>query len=145
MRIYISSRVHEFSRLAWLVLAVCGATHASAGGAEGAASNSALLGGDAFSMSRGVVAVNQVAGSGNLQRNTVQVGQTLQVMASADAGLGIRPGGSPAPTPAGNVATRNVVSMALGAFQHSRGVVQLSQVAGNANTTTNSISISIAP
>lgn len=142
MRIYISSRVHEFSRLAWLVLAVCGATHASA---EGAASNSALLGGDAFSMSRGVVAVNQAAGSGNLQRNTVQVGQTLQVMASADAGLGIRPGGSPAPTPAGNVATRNVVSMALGAFQHSRGVVQLSQVAGNANTTTNSISISIAP
>lgn len=118
---------------------------ACADGAPAAGLNLVILGGEALASARGVVSLNQAAGTGNLQQNSVQVGRTLAAVGPNDAALALRPGGGGPVARPGADPSRNVAIMARGALEGASGVVQVSQVAGNANMTSNAISIRIAP
>jgi hypothetical protein len=96
--------------------------------------------GNAFSNTSGIVAVNQSAGTGNLQRNSAVIGTgplggeivadgVLSATTAKNGGLQGSGGGS-----------RGVreASISADAFKNTTGIVQINQTAGSANVTANS-------
>jgi hypothetical protein len=99
----------------------------------------ASIEGNAFSNSSGAVMVNQSAGAGNLQRNSVLLG-------TAAPGVETVPDGVLSATAANNggqgraVAPQGVreTSISSDAFKNVNGIVQINQTAGAGNATANS-------
>ncbi|MBN3767398.1 hypothetical protein [Burkholderia sp. Ac-20365] len=99
----------------------------------------ASIEGNAFSNSSGAVMVNQSAGAGNLQRNSVQLG-------TAAPGVETVSDGVLSATAANNggqgraVAPQGVreASISSDAFRNVNGIVQINQTAGAGNATANS-------
>jgi len=99
----------------------------------------ASIEGNAFSNSSGAVMVNQSAGAGNLQRNSVQLG-------TAAPGVETVSDGVLSATAANNgghgraVAVQQVreASISSDAFKNVNGIVQINQTAGAGNATANS-------
>ncbi|WJF91036.1 hypothetical protein QS306_05125 [Paraburkholderia bonniea] len=100
---------------------------------------SAVISGNAFSNTSGAVLVNQSAGAGNLQRNSVQIGTAapgvetvgdgeLSAMVSKNSGVG----------PSVRVQGVREAAISNDAFKNVSGIVQINQTAGAGNATANS-------
>jgi hypothetical protein len=100
---------------------------------------SATISGNAFSNTVGVVAVNQVAGANNLQRNAVTLGGVpLGAEAVADSELSAtaaRNGGNRGHAGSGQTFD---ASISNDAFKGVTGIVQVNQTVGAGNATANS-------
>jgi len=116
--------------------------NASAQGAAGAAkvrAARATIEGNAFSSTSGAVMLNQSAGAGNLQQNSVQLGTAaLGVETVPDAVLS-----ATAPKNGGRGQSNGVESVreaniSSDAFKNASGIVQINQTAGAGNATANS-------
>lgn len=95
--------------------------------------------GNAFSNTSGIVAVNQSAGTGNLQRNNAVIGSgslggeivadgVLSATTAKNGGLHGSGGGSGV----------REASISADAFKNTTGIIQINQTAGSANVTANS-------
>lgn len=101
----------------------------------------ATIDGSAFNNSSGALSLNQVAGSSNLQLNTIAIGTGgFSLIARADdaalsetAGAGTSTEGTATATP-----DRHAL-IDTDAFRGSQGVVQVNQTAGVGNLSTNAI------
>lgn len=111
-----------------------------------APSNYAEIGKNSFSNSVGVITVNQSSGYGNAQMNHVgvAVGKVTEVFADSLSAVTIKgPGGNGTmPLPTGS--TKNVARVADSAFQGSRGIVQVNQIAGSGNAAANTFALGIS-
>jgi hypothetical protein len=104
--------------------------------------NIARISDDAFAGARGVIAVNQSAGSHNAQSNSVAIAVGPSALGS-DALLNVqRPGASA--RVAGPV-SRNVAELSGGAFRSASGIVQINQIAGGGNVVHNAVSLRVLP
>jgi hypothetical protein len=104
---------------------------------------SAQLQGDAFAGSRGLLSINQVAGSGNAQANLFVVGRqaaagAVLVATVDDAALAVTAAEPPTDERAAPAALRDA-RIEDTAFRGSQGVVQLNQTAGVGNRSANAI------
>ncbi|MCX4160757.1 MULTISPECIES: hypothetical protein [Paraburkholderia] len=118
------------------------ADNASAQSASVAAkvtSTTASIGSNAFSNSSGALMINQSAGAGNLQRNSVQLGtaapgvetvsdRELSATAAKNGGQGLAIG----------VHSVREATISNDAFKNVNGIVQINQTAGAGNATANS-------
>ena len=98
----------------------------------------ARIGAQAFAQTHGALALNQSAGDGNHQRNLIAIGMQTAISAADDAALA----GTAGETEPGATATAPPSRQAViadGAFDGSRGVVQVNQTAGVGNSATNAI------
>jgi hypothetical protein len=104
---------------------------------------SASIGGSSFANSRGVVGINQGAGSGNQQINALRIASGLPqgLDDGALAQQSVRPSNLSGATEPQSGA--RIVSIDDSAFGNSRGVVQLNQSAGLGNRSINSLGIRI--
>ena len=99
----------------------------------------ASIEGNAFSNSSGAVMVNQSAGAGNLQRNSVQLGTAAPGVETVSDGVlsataAHNGGQSRAVAPQGV----REASISGDAFRNVTGIVQINQTAGAGNATANS-------
>ena len=113
---------------------------------------SATIGGHAYANGRGIASINQASGNGNAELNAVATtlaqpsirettdGYLSAVSASAGGQSPRNPGTQTAPTGG----TRNVAvdASAMSGFQ---GVLQLNQIAGSGNATSNALLLSATP
>lgn len=98
--------------------------------------------GASFSLSSGLIGVNQAAGAGNQQINAFRLGVGRQVLDDSVLAQQLVAPAQPSGTtdqPKGN----RIVVTDDKAFAGSRGVVQLNQSAGVANQTVNSLSMTV--
>ena len=99
----------------------------------------ASIEGNAFSNTSGAVMVNQSAGAGNLQRNSVQIGTAAPGIETVSDGVlsatAANNGGQGQTVSVQNVREAN---MSSDAFKNVNGVVQINQTAGAGNATANS-------
>ncbi|MGE6790634.1 adhesin [Pseudomonas guineae] len=104
---------------------------------------SASIGGSSFANSRGVVGINQGAGSSNQQINAMRIASGLPqgLDDSALAQQSVRPSSISGATEP--LSGERIVSIDDSAFSNSRGVVQLNQSAGVGNRSINSLGIRI--
>ncbi|MFC0693051.1 hypothetical protein [Paraburkholderia humisilvae] len=102
-------------------------------------SASTSIAGNAFSNSSGAVLVNQSAGAGNLQRNSVQLGTAaIGVETVSDSVLSAavpKNGGLARPN---GVHDAREATISNEAFKNVNGIVQINQTAGAGNATANS-------
>ncbi|SEJ49965.1 hypothetical protein [Paraburkholderia diazotrophica] len=99
----------------------------------------ASINGNAFSNTSGAVMVNQSAGAGNLQRNSVQLGTAAPgVEAVSDGVLSAAAAKNGGQGQAIGVQTVRETSISNDAFKSVNGIVQINQTAGAGNATANS-------
>jgi hypothetical protein len=99
----------------------------------------ASIEGNAFSNSSGAVMVNQSAGAGNLQRNSVQLGTAAPgVEAVSDGVLSAMAANNGGHGRAVAVQGAREASISGDAFRSVNGIVQINQTAGAGNATANS-------
>lgn len=104
------------------------------------------IGGSAFSNSTGVIAVNQASGIGNAQSNQVSFasGGIAEISGGLLSGVtSSSPGAAEIAQPAGKPA-RKIAEIADSAFQGTRGIVQVNQIAGSGNVTANAFSLGVS-
>ncbi|UGB37727.1 hypothetical protein [Frateuria soli] len=109
----------------------------------------ATIAGQVLAGAHGLVSINQVSGSANTQLNAVAAALASQgirettdgsLSAAVSASAEMQPGTEP---DAPGEGTRSV-SVAAGAMQGFRGVLQLNQTAGSGNATGNILSLSVS-
>ncbi|PXX51250.1 hypothetical protein [Aquitalea magnusonii] len=108
----------------------------------------ASIGGAAFAGSQGVLAVNQSAGYANQSLNAFSLAQAAKAQASVrdmpaavqDAVLAGATAATPAGAPASGSAGQTT-ELSAAAFQGSRGLVQLNQIAGSHNLAVNVVAV----
>ncbi len=99
----------------------------------------AAIEGNAFSNSSGAVMVNQSAGAGNLQHNSVQIGTAargIEIVAYAELSATTASNGGLGQQ-VGACGVREA-SIGQDAFKNVSGIVQINQTAGAGNVTANS-------
>ena len=97
---------------------------------------------DAFAGARGVITVNQVAGSHNAQINAVVIAAGPVVLGSDALLVAQRPGAS---ARGAGTASRSVSDISGNAFRSASGIVQINQIAGGGNVVHNAFSLSVIP
>jgi hypothetical protein len=97
---------------------------------------------DAFAGARGVITVNQVAGSHNAQINAVVIAAGPVVLGSDALLVAQRPGAS---ARGAGTASRSVADISGNAFRSASGIVQINQIAGGGNVVHNAFSLSVIP
>lgn len=109
--------------------------------AQRAAAASATIEGSAFNDSSGALSLNQVAGSSNLQLNTIAIGTggVLLLASADDAALAETTGSAPSTEGAATATPDRRALIDPDAFRGSQGVVQVNQTAGVGNLSTNAI------
>lgn len=120
-----------------LVILIGGAL-AAAGPAWALDSDTATMGGGAFSNVQGAFAVNQAAGSNNLQANLLVLGASGQPVSTGTLQQSTASTAGPVDPKAGVHARVGSTSDVL---TGARGVVQVNQTAGSGNVTGNAIYI----
>jgi hypothetical protein len=99
----------------------------------------ATIQGNAFSNSSGAVMVNQSAGAGNLQRNSVQLGTAAPgVETVSDGVLSATAANNGSQGQTVGVQTVREANISADAFRNVTGIVQINQTAGAGNATANS-------
>ena len=104
------------------------------------------IGADAFVNSTGWLAVNGVAGNDNQQANVAAIAIGIEASAAADSLLSqsrasTEPtGGAAAPT----TTSERAAAIGDGAFEGSRGLVQVSLIGGDRNSSANSFAVSMS-
>jgi hypothetical protein len=99
----------------------------------------ASIAGNAFSNISGAVLVNQSAGAGNLQRNSVQLGTAaigVETVSDSVLSAAVPKGGGLAR--ANGVHDAREATISNEAFRNVNGIVQINQTAGAGNATANS-------
>ncbi|WP_246641663.1 hypothetical protein [Paraburkholderia edwinii] len=99
----------------------------------------ASIAGNAFSNTSGAVLVNQSAGAGNLQRNSVQLGTAaigVETVSDSVLSAAVPNGGGLAR--ANGVHDAREATISNEAFRNVNGIVQINQTAGAGNATANS-------
>lgn len=109
--------------------------------AQRAAAASATIQGSAFNDSSGALSLNQVAGSSNLQLNTIAIGTggVLLLASADDAALAETTGSAPSTEGAATATPDRRALIDPDALRGSQGVVQVNQTAGVGNLSTNAI------
>ncbi len=97
---------------------------------------------DAFAGARGVITVNQVAGSHNAQINAVVIAAGPVVLGSDALLVAQRPG---AAARGAGTASRSVADISGNAFRSASGIVQINQIAGGGNVVHNAFSLRVTP
>jgi hypothetical protein len=123
-----------------------GVTQSSANSSGSSGTDQASIADGAFANSSGMIAVNGVSGNDNQQANIAAIAFGTQAAAAADAQLtqtraSTEPtGGTAAPAaPAGRSA-----EIGDGAFANSQGLVQVSLIGGDRNSSANTFALSVA-
>ncbi|MDT9598991.1 hypothetical protein [Sphingosinicella rhizophila] len=99
---------------------------------------SATIGGDAFARSTGMIAVNVAAGSGHQQANLAIIAIGIEGQVVTDAMLSqTRASNSPPGMSGQTTAPEVVAGISSGAFAGSSGLVQVSLVGGERNSSAN--------
>jgi hypothetical protein len=99
----------------------------------------ASIEGNAFSNTSGAVLVNQSAGAGNLQRNSIQIGTAaLGVETVSDGELSATAPKNGSPGQSNAIHGVREASISSDAFRNANGIVQINQAAGAGNATANS-------
>ena len=99
----------------------------------------ASIEGNAFSDTSGAVMLNQSAGAGNLQRNSVQLGTAaVGVETVSDGVLSATAPKSGGPGQVSGVHNVREANISSDAFKNVSGIVQINQTAGAGNATANS-------
>lgn len=102
------------------------------------ASKSATIAGTAFANSSGLIAVNVTAGSANQQANLAVIGIGIEGMVVTDLTLSqARASQSPSGQSDETIAPEIVTGISSGAFAGSAGLVQVSLVGGERNSSAN--------
>ncbi|MFT5879737.1 MAG: hypothetical protein ACI86X_000857 [Moritella sp.] len=102
---------------------------------------SSVIENKAFAEAQGIISVNQVAGADNMQANLGAIAFTTGVsMTLTDDALGLVSGSDPAVLPT-DQSGNNQAEISRGNFVNSRGVVQINQISGDSNVTTNQFSL----
>lgn len=104
------------------------------------------IGGSAFSNSTGVITVNQASGIGNAQANQVGFasGGIAEISGAVLSGVTISPAGAAETAQSGDKPGRKIAEIADTAFQGTRGIVQVNQIAGSGNVTVNAFSLGVS-
>ncbi|WP_232243371.1 hypothetical protein [Paraburkholderia sp. SOS3] len=111
----------------------------SASASAKVASARASIAGNAFSNTSGAVLVNQSAGAGNLQRNSVQLGTAaIGVETVSDSVLSAAVPKNGGLARANGVHDAREATLSNEAFRNVNGIVQINQTAGAGNATANS-------
>ncbi|MCV6612633.1 MAG: hypothetical protein OIF55_17890 [Amphritea sp.] len=111
------------------------------GGPDSATS---LIGGNAFSNASGLISVNHASGAGNAQINDIAIGIAVGGVALTESELDLTVTGQPVSASLANGAQHRQVSISDSAFTGSSGVVQINQLAGSGNATSNSFGLSVS-
>ncbi len=103
--------------------------------------------GHVLSDAKGLLSVNQVSGAGNAQVNAIAISLSASAVAVSENELSMTITGQPlnhnrTDSPDGQ--QRREVSIEAGAFNDSKGVVQVNQLAGSGNATSNSFGLSVS-
>lgn len=105
----------------------------------------ATIGSGAFSNSSGLLSVNQASGVGNAQANGVAIAIGVEGAGIAESELGAVITGNSLDNLDRSVRnSRQVVAVDGDAFDGSRGVVQINQLAGSGNATANNFALSVS-
>lgn len=108
------------------------------------ASKVALIGGNAFANSSGLIAVNIASGSDNQQANLAVIAIGIEGQAVTDALLSqTRASQQPVGQLAEADAPEGVTGFGPGAFENSSGLVQVSLIGGERNTSANTFALTI--
>lgn len=106
--------------------------------------SSSIIEGDAFVNGTGIMAINEVAGVGNAQANSVQmVVGAIRPVSNSVLSQNITNSTKQVPTSTPNSLNNVVVSST--AFKGAEGIAQINQVSGSGNTSANSFALGIAP
>lgn len=103
----------------------------------------ALIGGRAFSEAQGVVSVTQGAGRNNLQINMITAALGVEGEVVVEAVLGQSRADAPPSEPI-EVEGARFAGITAGGFRDAQGLIQVNQVAGQANSTFNSFAIGVS-
>lgn len=103
----------------------------------------ALIGGRAFSEAQGIISVTQGAGRNNLQVNTIAAGLGLAGEVLVEAELSQSRAGPSEPAAVDADGARAAI-VTNGAFRDAQGLVQVNQVAGQANSTYNRFALGVS-
>lgn len=108
-------------------------------------SATSLIGGSAFSNASGLISVNHASGVGNAQINDIAIGIAVGGIAVTESELSLTVSGqSVSAAAADSGAQHRQVSISDSAFTGSSGVVQINQLAGSGNATSNSFGLSVS-
>lgn len=113
---------------------------------------SAIIGGYAYANGHGIASINQASGNGNAELNAVAATQAPQgiretaddYLSAVSASAGGQPPGKPRTQTAQAGGTRSV-AVEASAMLGFQGVLQLNQIAGSGNATSNALLLSAAP
>lgn len=103
-----------------------------------------VISGNAFANSQGVISINQVAGNGNAQANSINmVLDSIKPVSNSilAQNVTVLPNRSSA-SPSNNL---NTVAISATAFKGAEGIAQINQVSGSGNASANSFALGIAP
>lgn len=104
------------------------------------------IGGSAFSNSTGVITVNQASGIGNAQANQVSLanGGIAEVSGAVLSGVTSSSNGAAETSQLAGKPSRKIAEIGDSAFQGTRGIVQVNQIAGSGNVTINAFSLGVS-
>ncbi len=101
--------------------------------------------GQAFSNSRGLISVNHVSGSGNAQVNALAISVAAAGLAVSENELSMTVSGQSPTQNDSTVGTQHrEATIDAKAFSDTKGVVQINQLAGSGNATSNSFGLSVS-
>ena len=111
---------------------------------NGPDSATSLIGGNAFSNASGLISVNHASGVGNAQINDIAIGIAVGGVAVTESELNLTVTGQPVSAALAGGSQHREVSISDSAFTGSSGVVQINQLAGSGNATSNSFGLSVS-
>jgi len=102
------------------------------------------IGSGAFAGASGLISVNQASGAANLQFNGALIGLGIDGSVTTDSLLAATNSGTQANSPLLQDGSRvRVTHIGDGAFKNTKGLVQINQLAGVKNITSNNFTLSI--
>lgn len=108
--------------------------------------SSTVIEGNAFVNGTGVMAINEVAGAGNAQANSVQmVIGAIRPVSNNILSQSVTNTDSATKDPSSTPNSLNSVVISPTAFKGAEGIAQINQVSGSGNTSANSFALGIAP
>ena len=104
-----------------------------------------LIQGNAFSNASGMISVNHVSGVANAQVNDIAIGFAIGGVAVTESELSLTVTGQPGVQPNQNqVQQHREAAISGSAFEGASGVVQINQLAGSGNATSNSFGLTVS-
>lgn len=108
--------------------------------------SSSIIEGNAFVNGTGIMAINEVAGVGNAQANSVQmVVGAIRPVSNNILSQNVTNIDSSKKDPSSTPKILNSVKISSTAFKGAEGIAQINQVSGSGNTSANSFALGIAP